>query len=201
MRYNDKLKSLKCGRIVPPSRWDGPDRLPIEVRSQHNKTYELFLSLRTMKSLQFWSVVRKVPVWSCDIVIIEHHALSFVKTKSRQRVWEHRISRHRLRKCLGSSGHSSGVMPLSLYGTYCWGHSPALTNQNYILKWRHKYVSVGWWYLGHHTWFGVRAYLQAGPDLQGCADFNGGLALTWSLLDCDQSRQYHRWYRASGLWI
>ena len=29
------------------------------------------------------------------------------------------------------------------------------------------------------TWFGVRAYLQAGPDLQGGADLNRGLALTW----------------------
>ena len=77
------------------------------------------------------------------------------------------------------SGHSSGVMPLSLYGTYCWGHSPASTNHNYVLEWRHKYVSAGWWYLGHHTWFGVRAYLQAGPDLQGGADLNRGLALTW----------------------
>ena len=48
-----------------------------------------------------------------------------------------------------------------------------------FLKWRHKYVSAGWWYLGHHTWFGVRAYLQAGPDLQGGADLNRGLALTW----------------------
>ena len=69
-----QTKIIKCGRIVPPSRWDGPDRLLMEVRSQHDKTYELFLSMRTMKSLHFWSVVRKVPVWSWDIVIIEHHA-------------------------------------------------------------------------------------------------------------------------------
>ena len=60
--YNDNIKSLKCGRIVPPSRWDGPDGLPKEVRSEHDKTYELFLSMRTMKSLHFRSVVRKVPV-------------------------------------------------------------------------------------------------------------------------------------------
>ena len=60
--YNDNIKSLKCVRIVPPSRWDGPDRLPKEVRSEHDKTYELFLSMRTMKSLHFRSVVRKVPV-------------------------------------------------------------------------------------------------------------------------------------------
>ena len=32
-RYNDKLQSFKCGRIVPPFRWDGPDWLPMEVRS------------------------------------------------------------------------------------------------------------------------------------------------------------------------
>ena len=44
VRYNDKLKSLKCSRLVPPSRWYGPDRLPMEVRSQHDKTYELFLT-------------------------------------------------------------------------------------------------------------------------------------------------------------
>ena len=50
-----------------------------------------------------------------------------------------------------------------------------------FLKWRHKYVSAGWWYLGHHTWFGVRAYLQAGSDLQGGADLNRGFALTWLL--------------------
>ena len=43
--YNDNIKSLKCGRIVPPSRWDGPDRIPKEVRSEHDKTYELFLSI------------------------------------------------------------------------------------------------------------------------------------------------------------
>ena len=48
-----------------------------------------------------------------------------------------------------------------------------------LLKWRHKYVSAGLWYLGHHAWFGVRVYLQAGPDLQGGADLNRGLALTW----------------------
>ena len=57
-------KSLKCGRIVPPSRWAGPDRLPMEVRSQDDKTYELFVFLRTVKSLHFWSVIRKLPVWS-----------------------------------------------------------------------------------------------------------------------------------------
>ena len=57
-----------------------------------------------------------------------------LETKSRQRVSQHRISRHRLRKCLGSSEHYCGVIPLSLYGTYCWGHSPALTNQNYVLN-------------------------------------------------------------------
>ena len=77
-----------------------------------------------------------------------------LETKSRQRISQHRISRHRLRKCLGSSEHSCGVIPLSLYGTYCWGHSPALTNQNYVFKWRHKCVSEGWWDLGHRTWFG-----------------------------------------------
>ena len=118
----------------------------------------------------------------CDLVILSSSNTMrnpSLETKSRQRVWQHRISRHNLRKCLGSSGHSSGVMPLSLYGTYCWGYSPALTNHNYVLLWRHKYASVGWWYLGHHTWFGVRAYLQAGPDLQVGADLNRGLALTW----------------------
>ena len=82
----------------------------------------------------------------CDVVILSSsNTMRYpsLETKSRQHVWQHCISRHRLRKCLGSSGHSSGVMPLSLYSTYCWGHSPALTNQNYTLKWRHKYVSAG----------------------------------------------------------
>ena len=69
----------------------------------------------------------------CDIVMLSSSNTMrnpSLETKCRQRVWQYRISRHRLRKCLGSSGHSSGVMPLSLYGTYCWGHSPALTNNN-----------------------------------------------------------------------
>ena len=82
----------------------------------------------------------------CDVVKLSwSNTMRYpsLETKSRQLVWQHRISRLRLRKCLESSGHSSGVMPLSLYGTYCWGHSPALTNQNYTLKWRHKYVSAG----------------------------------------------------------
>ena len=92
-----------------------------------------YFCLRTVKSLNFWLVVRNVPVWSLDIVIIEHHAL-YLETKSRQRVSKHRISRHGLRKCLRNSEHSCGVIPLSLHGSYCWGHSPALTNQNYVFK-------------------------------------------------------------------
>ena len=134
VRYNDKLKSLKCGRIVPPSRWDGPDRLPMEVRSLHDKTYELFLSLRTMKSLHFRSVYGK---FLCDLGILSSSNTMrnpSLETKSRQRVSQHRISRHRLHKCLGSSEHYCGAIPLSLYGTYCWGHSPARTNQNYVFK-------------------------------------------------------------------
>ena len=39
-------------------------------------------------------------------------------------------------------------------------------------------VTVTWWDLGHRTWFGVCAYLQAGPDLQGGTGVNRGLALT-----------------------
>ena len=81
-RHNDKLKSLKCGRILPPFGWDGPDSLlMMEVRSQHDKTYEIFLSLRRSESFHVWSVVRKVQVCSYDIVIIDHHALYFVKNK------------------------------------------------------------------------------------------------------------------------
>ena len=102
-----------------------------------------------------------------------------LETKSRQRVSLHRISRHRLHKCLGSSGHSCGAIPLSLYGTYCWGHSPALTNQNYVFKmtpyvcqWR--LVRSGKTYLVR-----VCAYLQGGPDLQGGTDLKRGLTLTW----------------------
>ena len=48
-----------------------------------------------------------------------------------------------------------------------------------FLKWRHKYVIEGWWDLGHHTRNEVRAYLKAGPDLQGGPDLTWGLALTW----------------------
>ena len=101
-----------------------------------------------------------------------------LETKSRQRVSQHRISRHMLRKCLGSSEHSCGVIPLSLFGTYCWGHSPALTNHNYVFKmtplvcqWR--LVRSGTPYLVR-----VCAYLQGGSDLQGGADLKRGLALT-----------------------
>ena len=102
-----------------------------------------------------------------------------LKSKSRQLVSQHHISRQNLRKrCLGSGGHPYGVMPISLYGTYCWGHSPALTNQNYVLKWRHKYVNGGWCNLGHRTCVEVYAYLQGGPDLQAGPDLDRGLALT-----------------------
>ena len=90
-----------------------------------------------------------------------------LKSKSRQRVSQHRVSRQSLHKYLGSSGHSYGVLPISLYCRYYWGHSPALTNQNYVFKWRHKYVNEGWWDLGHRTCLEVCAYLQEGPDLQG----------------------------------
>ena len=69
-----QTKIIKCGRIVPLSRWDGPDRLPMEVRSQHDETYELFLPWRKLKSFHFWSVVGKVPWWSFEVVIIGHHA-------------------------------------------------------------------------------------------------------------------------------
>ena len=57
-----------------------------------------------------------------------------LETKSRQRVSQHRFSSHRQRKCLGGSEHSCGVMPLFLCGTYCSGHSQALTNQNYVFQ-------------------------------------------------------------------
>ena len=80
-----------------------------------------------------------------------------LKAKSRQYVLQHPISRHRLREWLG---HYHGVIPISIYDTYCWGHFPRLTNQNYVLKWRHKYVNEGWWHLGHHTCIKVCAYLQ-----------------------------------------
>ena len=74
MRYGDTHRPLRSGRMIPPFRWDGRDRLPIEIRSQHDKTYEIFLSLRTVKSLHFWSVVRKVLGRSYEVVIIGHHA-------------------------------------------------------------------------------------------------------------------------------
>ena len=147
MRYNDKLKSLKCGRIVPPSRWDGPDRVPMEVRSQHDNTYALILAMRRLKSLNFWSIVRKFP----GLTSFDTMRNPPLKSKSRQHTSQPRISTQIMRKCIGSSGHSYGVLPISLYGTYCWGHSPALTNQTSVLKWRYKYVNEGWWNLGHRT--------------------------------------------------
>ena len=174
MRYNDKVKSLKCGQILPPSWWDGPDRLPMEVRCQHNKIYELFLSLWTVDSLISGQLLAK---FLCDRWILSSSNTMrnpSLKTKSRQRISQYRISRHMLRKCLGSS--ERGVITLSLYGTHCWGHSPGLTNHNYVFKMTP--VSEGWWDLGHRTWFGVCAYLQAGPDLQWGTDLNRGLALT-----------------------
>ena len=140
VRYNNKLKSIKCGRIVPPSRWDGQDRLPMEVRSQHDKTYKLFLSLRTVKSLHFWSVASLLSDLM-KLSSLDTMRNPSLKSKSRQHVSQHRTSRQSLRKCLGSSGYSYGMIPISSYDTYCWGHSPALTNQNYVLKWRHKYVN------------------------------------------------------------
>ena len=35
--------------------------------------------------------------------------------------------------------------PISLYGTYYWGHCPVSTIQSSVLKWRHKYVNECWW--------------------------------------------------------
>ena len=75
VRYNATHKSLQSGRILPPFRWDGPDQLPIEIRSPHDTTYELFLSLRTVKSLHFRSDVRKVPGWSYKVVIIAQRVI------------------------------------------------------------------------------------------------------------------------------
>ena len=62
--------------------------------------------------------------------------------------------------CVSGWGHYHGVIPISIYDTYCWGHFLGLTNQNYVLKWRHKYVDEGCWHLGHHTCINVCAYLQ-----------------------------------------
>ena len=59
-----QIEIIKSGQMLPHCRWYGPDRLPMEVRSKHDETYELFLSLRTEKSLHFWTVLRKVPVGS-----------------------------------------------------------------------------------------------------------------------------------------
>ena len=173
MTYNDKLKSLKCGRILPTSRWDGPDQHPMEVQSQHNTIYELFLSLQTMKSFHSWSVVRKVP---CDLGILSSSntmRTSSLETKS-------------------SSVSGSIVFPdigcvnvLEEVGSLvAWCHFPHMVHfvedipqpwaiRIMFLKWLYKYVSEGTPCL---VW-GL-AYLQAGSDLQGGADLNQGWALT-----------------------
>ena len=164
MLYNDKLKSLKCGRILPPSKWDGPDRLPMEVRSQHDKTNELFLSLWTVKALIFGQLLKKFLGNLMKLPALNTARNPSLKSMSRQRVLQHRISRQMWRKCLGSSDHSFGAIPISLYDTYCCGHSPALTNQNYVLKWRNKDVNEWWWNPGHRTCLEVCAYFQGDPD-------------------------------------
>ena len=135
----------------------------------------------TIKVASFFSLCEQ---WKflCDLgILFSSNTMRnpSLEAKSRQRVWQHRISRHRLRKCLGSSGHSCGVIPLSVYGTYCWGHSPTLTNQNYVFKMTPEVCQ--WRLMVSGTPYLVRglAYLQAGPVLQGGADLNRGLALTW----------------------
>ena len=145
LRYSDTHTSLRSGRIVPPVRWDGPDRLPIEVRS-HPSTMKLtsYFSLWGQWNLCIsGQLLEKFLGGLMKLSSLEIMRNPSLKSKSRQHVSQHRISRQRLRKCLGSSGHSYGVMPISLQGIYCWGHSPVLTNQNYVLKWRHKYVNEG----------------------------------------------------------
>ena len=128
-----QTKIIKCGRIVPPSRWDVPDSRWRYDPSTIKVTSYFFLCGQ-------WNPLisgQLLGKFLCDLGILSSSNTmrnTSLETKSKQRVSQHRISRHRLRKCLGSSEHSCGVMPLSLYGTYCWGHSPALTNQNYVFK-------------------------------------------------------------------
>ena len=134
VRYNDKLKSLKCGRIVPPS----SGMVQTDSRWRYDPS--------TIKLTSYFSLCGQwnpfisgqlLGKFLCYLGILSSSNTMrnpSLETKSRQRVSQHRISRHRLRKCLGSSEHSCGEIPLSLYGTYCWGHSPALTNQNYVFK-------------------------------------------------------------------
>ena len=147
----------KAGGMVQTSSWLKYD--------PGMKTYEVFLSLQTMKSLHFWSFIRHSSSSSGTM----HNPT--LKSKSRQHVLQHRISRKLLRKCLGSSGHSYAVIPISLCGIYYWGHSPVLINQIDVLKWCHKYVSEGWRILGHHTQIKFHPYLQGGSYLQPVAPF------------------------------
>ena len=134
VRYNDKLKSLNVvesyllpGGMVQTDSWWRYDPSTIKLTSYFSLCgqWNPFISGQLLGK------------FLCDLGILSSsntmHNPS-LETKSRQRVSQHQISRHRLRKCLGSNEHSCGVIPLSLYGTYYWGHSPALTNQNYILK-------------------------------------------------------------------
>ena len=79
-----------------------------------------------------------------------------LKSKPGKRVSQHRISRQRLHECLGSSDHSYGAIPISLYGAYCWGHSPEFTNQNYIFIMSPK---VCQWRLARSE----TPYLEQGP--------------------------------------
>ena len=102
-----------------------------------------------------------------------------LKANFRQHVSWHRMCREKLRKLLGRIEHSYDVIPITLYGTYCWGDHSALTNQNCVLIWRHDYVNEGWWNLGDNTWNKVCAYIQGSPDLQAGPELDRGLALTW----------------------
>ena len=135
VRYNDKLKSLKNvvesyllpgGMVQTDSRWRyDPSTIKLTSYFSLCRQWNPFISGQLLGK------------FLCDLGILSSSNTMrnpSLETKSRQCVLQHRISRHMLRKCLGSSEHSYGVIPLSLYGTYCWGHSPALSNQNYIFK-------------------------------------------------------------------
>ena len=177
MRYNDKVKSLNVvesylfpgGMAQTDSRWRyDPSTMKLTNYFSLGGNWNLFISGQLLE--RFLGDLLKLS----SLDTMRNPSLNqSVDSMSRSIVFP-----DSLRKCLESSGHSYCVIPISLYGTYCWGHSPVLTDHNYVLKWCHKYVNEGWWNLGHRTCLEVCAYLQGGPDLQAGPDFDRGLALT-----------------------
>ena len=104
-----------------------------------------------------------------------------LKAKSRQHVSYHLISRQRLRKFLGRSENSYGVISADFLIWYILLRTlPSVNHSEFCFKMT-PYVCQ-WMLVGSGT--EVCAYLQRGSDMQGVSDLDRGLSLTWYMRVC-----------------